>query len=289
MLWVLLVLVYGLLKGGREIAKKKALNTNTVIEVLVFYTLLSFIMVIPDAGNAIHIKKIMLLPIALKSFVIFVAWICSFYAITKLPISVVGVLDMSRVIFATLLGYFVLHEAPSAMKLVGLVFVCAGLLMLKLGTRRKSGKNGEIGASEDIKAKYVVLVFISCIFNAISGMMDKILMKDMSSSELQFWYMLFLVGFYLLYVLFTRTKLRLKLLIKNYWIWLLSLMFVIADRCLFIANAMPDSKVTVMTLIKQSGCVVTILGGKFIFKEKNIGYKLVCAGIVVVGIVVAVL
>jgi drug/metabolite transporter (DMT)-like permease len=76
---------------------------------------------------------------------------------------------------------------------------------------------------------------------------------------------------------------------KNGWIWLLALLFVAADKALFIANGMEASKVTVMTLLKQSGCVVTILAGKFIFKEKNVGYKLFCAGIIVIGIVIGVL
>lgn len=289
MLWILLVLAYGVLKGAREIAKKKALQKNTVIEVLVFYTFLSFVMVLPDAGNAIGIKPSLLLPIAFKSFVIFVAWICSFKAIKKMPISVVGILDMSRVLFATLIGYAFLHEEPSRQKIIGLVFVCVGLLMLKwAGAKGKSGVDAEKRA-EHIEAKYVVMVIISCIFNAISGALDKVLMKHTSSSELQFWYMLFLVGFYLAYVLFTKTRLDIKSLFKNYWVWLLSIMFVVADRCLFIANGIPESKVTVMTLIKQSGCLITILGGKFIFHEKNIRYKLMCAGLVVAGIVIAVL
>ena len=38
--------------------------------------------------------------ILIKSFVIFLAWIFSFIAIKKLPISLYGVLDLSRVIFA---------------------------------------------------------------------------------------------------------------------------------------------------------------------------------------------
>ena len=66
-------------------------------------------------------------------------------------------------------------------------------------------------------------------------------------------------------------------------------MFVIADKALFIANSHPDSRVTVMTLIKQSGCVVTILAGKFIFKEKNVGYKLLCALVIIAGIMAGVL
>lgn len=52
---------------------------------------------------------------------------------------------------------------------------------------------------------------------------------------------------------------------------------------------MEGSRITVMTLIKQSGSLVTILAGKFIFKEKNIAYKLICAGIIIIGIVIGVL
>ena len=66
-------------------------------------------------------------------------------------------------------------------------------------------------------------------------------------------------------------------------------MFVIADRALFIANADPASEVTVMTLLKQAGAVVTILAGKFLFKEKNVGHKLICAAIIIVGIMLGVL
>ena len=46
---------------------------------------------------------------------------------------------------------------------------------------------------------------------------------------------------------------------------------------------------TFLTLIKQSGCLVTIIGGKLVFGEKNIRYKLICAAVVVAGIVVAVI
>ena len=127
------------------------------------------------------------------------------------------------------------------------------------------------------------------MLNAVSGLMDKLLMRQMNSASLQFYYMFFLVLFYVVYILISRTKIRFKSVWSNYWIWLLSLMFVVADRALFIANGMEQSRVTVMTLIKQSGCVVTILAGKFIFHEKNIGYKLFCAAVIVCGIVIAVL
>ena len=55
-------------------------------------------------------------------------------------------------------------------------------------------------AKEKPLVLFVIIAFISCIMNSISGFMDKILMKDISSSELQFWYMLFIVLYYTIYV-----------------------------------------------------------------------------------------
>lgn len=281
-MWMLLVLVYGILKGCREVVKKKSLQKNTVLEVLFLYTLLSFLMVTPDLPRAGGLSAVQLCFVAVKSFVIFVAWICSFKAIEHLPISYYGILDLSRVLFATLLGVIVLNEKLTIFQGIGLILVCAGLLLLKY---RKKGQEQE----EKVVVIYVVMALVSCVLNAVSGLMDKLLMKDMTSAQLQFWYMLFLVLMYAVYIVVSRTKIRFQSLFSNYWIWLLSFMFVVADRALFIANGMEGSRITVMTLIKQSGCIVTILAGKLIFHEKNIGYKLFCAGVIIAGIVVAVL
>lgn len=278
-MWIFLVLVYGLLKGTREIVKKKSLQKSTVIEVLFFYTLFAFLLLIPDAGNAMGVDVSKLPLIALKSFLIFVAWICSFKAIKTMPISLYGILDLSRVLFATLLGIFVMKESTSLPQLTGLLFVTVGLFMLK----RKKGE------PEKVERRIVFLALLSCLLNAFSGLLDKILTKSVTSSQLQFWYMLFLVLMYFIYMIVSKTKVDIVCSLKNPWIWLLAILFVIADRALFLANEMPESKITIMTLIKQSGCLVTILAGKFIYKEKNIRHKLICAMVIVTGIVVAVL
>lgn len=289
MRWMLLVLFYGVLKGVREIVKKKALVKSSVMEVLFFYTFLAFLFVVPQAKDAAGLEARYYLYIALKSFVIFLAWICSFKAIKKMPISLYGVLDLSRVLFATLLGVFVLGEILSIFQMIGLIFVSAGLLLLKYKPRFLQGGGKSLpDREENVQVIYVVFAFVSCMLNAVSGLMDKLLMKNVNSSQLQFWYMLFLLLFYVIYILATRTKIR-KEVWKNGWIWLLSVLFVAADKALFVANGMAGSRVTIMTLLKQSGCVVTILAGKFIFKEENTGYKLFCAAVIVAGIVIAVL
>lgn len=288
MLWIFLVLLYGILKGAREILKKKALEKNSTIEVLFVYTLLSFLIVLPEVGNAAGMELRFYFYIAAKSFVIFLAWMCSFKAIRKMPISLYGVLDLSRVMFATLLGVIVLHEVLSGYQVVGLLFVSAGLLLLKYRPHR--GQRAETEqTSQGVGLVYVVMAFASCMLNALSGLLDKILMRDISSAQLQFWYMLFLVLFYLLYILLTRTPVDLKSAVRNRWVWMLSILFVIADRALFIANGIPGSRITVMTLLKQAGCVVTILAGKYLFREKDTAHKMVCALIIIAGIVIGVM
>ncbi len=290
-MWIYLVLFYGIIKGSREICKKKALEKNTVIEVLAVSTLLSFLLVVPEAPKATGLEAVQYLWIAIKSFVIFVGWILGFKAIKKLPISMYGVLDLSRVIFATILGITVLHETPTLPKTLGMILVCTGLLFLKFNpfTHKKSdAPKKKTSLKKGSTAWYVLLAFFSCGLNAISGLLDKILMSEMTHSQLQFWYMLFLFIYYLLYIIFTRTKVRFSAF-KNIWVWLLAILLIVMDRALFIANGDPHSQVTIMTLIKQSGVIVTILAGKFVFKEKNILHKIICALIIIAGIVIGVM
>ena len=235
----------------------------------------------------------------MKSLIIFCAWILSFKAIKKMPISLYGVLDLSRVLFATLLGSLVLHEVMSTNQIIGLILVAAGLLLLKVRIRPKKllKKDGtpelQTEEKEDVKPVIVIFSLLSCMLNAVSGLMDKLLMRDLNSSELQFFYMLFLVLLYGLYLClgkgFGKEEIHLKRAAKNPWIWLLAFLFVIADRALFVANADPASKITIMTLIKQSGCIVTLAAGKWIYHEKHVLHRTFCTVLVVAGIVVAVL
>lgn len=277
-MWIWLVLLYGLLKGAREVAKKKALTKNSVFEVLLLYTIISFVIVIP---TAIHMETVpwqMLLVIAFKSLVIFIAWILSFRVIKKMPVSMYGILDLSRVVFATVLSIVFLKEEMGPAQMIGLVLVCVGLFLCQ---RKKNDKE------ENVSGKLIVFALISCLCNAVSGVMDKFITRTVEPTALQFWYMLFLVIYYIIYVLATREKIAVRKALCNYWIWILAIMFVIGDKALFIANRDEASKAVIMTLIKQSSCVVTILAGKFIFKEKNIGYKLICLAIIVAGIMIS--
>lgn len=282
MQWMLLVLLYGVIKGVRDIIKKKTLETHDVIEVLFMYTLLGFLLLVYDTPNAIKMDMSYLGWIFVKSFVIFIAWICSYKAISKIPVSVFGVMDMARVLFATLFGVVILHESMTGHMVVGMLMVLAGLFLVNL-TR---GRGGEEKAS----TKYTVMLLVSCFLNAVSELFDKTLMsKNITSGQLQYWYMLFMVLLYLGYIIVTRMKIDWKRAVTNYWVWILSIIFIIGDRALFVANKSGESTIVAMTLIKQSSVLISVLGGRVVFKEKNITARLLCAALVCAGVVVAVM
>lgn len=285
-MWIALAAAYGLLKGIRDVMKKVALQKSSIIEVLFFYTLLSFIFVLPWAGEAFQMFDgggHYLAMIALKSLIIYIAWICSFKAIEKIPIGFYGLMDMSRVIITSVMSVTLLGEAMSLDKAIGMVLVLDGLVMLNVA------KNNPAGGGEGVRLKYILLVLISCCMNSCSEILDKWFMRPetgITTGQLQFWYLFFMVIFYLIHIAVKRIHIDIRHIYKNYWIIILAILFVAGDKCLFIANR--TGSVIPLTLLKQCAVIITILGGKVVFKERNTLFKLLCAVVVICGIVVGV-
>ena len=69
MSWMIYTLFYGVVKGGREIVKKKALEKSTVFEVLFFYTLFGFIFLLPTLPFVLRMTPLQYLLTAVKAFV----------------------------------------------------------------------------------------------------------------------------------------------------------------------------------------------------------------------------
>lgn len=281
-MWIPYVLIYSFIKGARDLIKKKAMQKSTAAEVLVLYTAAAFLLVTPEAPAAFRADLTVLPLILLKAGVLFLAYLFAFYAIKNLPISLYGVVDLSRMMFSILLGVVFLQEVMGPWQVVGMLFVAVGILLLKVPQKGLTD-------TQSTKKIYIILAFLQSFLNACSGILDKIISLRMDSGPLQFWFMLFLCLFYVLYAIFTKVKINWKTALGNYWIWIMALIYVIADKFLFMANGIPESQVVLMTLLKRSGCIVTILGGKLFFHEKRIAYKLLCASIVLVGIALAVL
>ncbi|MBE7051393.1 MAG: hypothetical protein E7395_02320 [Ruminococcaceae bacterium] len=278
-LWIVYIFVYSFLKGSRDGMKKAALKKSTSDEILFFYSLIGFILIIPFSQNALTTPPIFIFYSFIKAMVVCSAWIFAYIALKNMSVSLFGIIDLSRMIFSTLLGVVVLGESMTVWKAVGVILVIIGLMLVNRKADSPSGK---------ARVSIVAAALINCILNSVSGTMDKVLMNDMKPDQLQFWFMLFLLVLYGAIIIVKKERIRLSSLKGNYWIPLMSLSLVVGDRMLFAANAAPESEVTVMTVIKQSSVLITVLTGWIFFKEKNIMFKLLCASIILCGIFITI-
>ena len=279
-LWILFIIIYAILKGTREGMKKAALNKSSSNEILFFYTLIGWLFTLPYTKSALSLEPIFIFYSFIKASVVCAAWIFAFTALKNMSVSLYGIMDLSRMIFSTLLGVFLLGENFTVPKAIGMTLVIIGLLLVNL-------KKNTI--SKGITITILIAALLNCFFNAVSGTMDKVLMQYMESSQLQFWFMFFMTMIYGIILIIKKERISVKSLKTNYWIPLLSISLIIGDRFLFEANKNPNSQVTLMTVIKQSSVIVTTLTGWLIFKEKNILYKLMCTMIILAGILISLL
>lgn len=264
----------------REGMKKTALKKSSSSEILFFYTLIGFIFTLPSVGTALKLEPIYIFWAFVKAAVCCTAWIFSLMALKNMSVSLYGITDLSRVVFSTALGVIVLGESFTLQKAVGVIFVIAGLILLNM-------KKNTV--AKGLTLPVLIAALLNCFFNAVSGTMDKVLMQYMESAQLQFWFMLFMALIYGAIILIRKEKISFAHIKTNFWIPLMSLSLVIGDRLLFEANSYPTSQVTLMTVIKQSAVIVTVLTGWLVFKEKHILYKLMCTAIVLAGIFIAIL
>lgn len=278
--WMLLVVGYAILSGFAHIFQKKSYDSNSTSEIFLGYMIIGFIIVFLGVDTSLYVGSVELFLILLKSIVFFVATLFAFIAMKKLAISTYGVVNMSRVLFSTLIGLLLFNEVLRRNQLLGLIIITAGLLMI-------NQKNGKVKYGKPTKP--TILLLISCFCNSISAVFDKIIMITVDPIPFQFWFMLFLLLLTIAYVLYKHKKINLKRTFSNPNIYLLAFFTVMADRYLFRANSIYHSQISIMTLLKQISIIITVLIGGKIFKEKNLVYKLLCSLIILIGVVLIVL
>lgn len=279
--WILYTFIYAIFTGFFQAAKKKAVEKNSIYEVLAIFSTIAFLLVSLTSKNVFNIGFIPLIIIFIKSLIIVIAWILSLNAIQKMPISLYSVINLSRIVFSIIMSIIFLGENLTASLVMGTIIIILGLFLVNKVSNVKSEKETNL--------KVILILLASCLLNSISAIIDKQVLKYINPIQLQFWFLLFLSMCYWLILLLKNKKLEFKNIKKNYWIIIAAICLTVADRFLFKGNEIPESKVSVMTLIKQVSAIEGIILGKILFNEKNIIKKLLCSLLIIIGIVLTVI
>lgn len=279
--WVLLVFVYAIFNGLFQCSKKKSVEKNSIYEVLAYFSSIAFLITMFFSNNVFEIELKYLIFILLKSTVVVLSWLFGVYAIDKMPVSLFGVLNLSRIIFSIIMSVIFLGESITTNTFIGMIIVILGLVLVNIVSNKKEKK--------ETSFKVLIILLISCLLNSISAIMDKKILGDITSSQLQFWFLLFISIIYWLILLIKKEKTNFKSIKKNYWILIAAICLAVGDRILYIANQIPESQVSIMTIIKQLSAIEVIILGKVLFNERNITKKLLCSILIILGIILTVI
>lgn len=279
--WMTYTLIYAIFNGFFQCAKKKSIEKNSIDEVLALFSTIALILAALTSKNIFDIEVIPLIIVFSKSIVIVIAWILSLYAMQKMPISLYSVINLSRMVFSIIMSVIFLGEKLTITIIIGTIIIILGLILVNRLSSEKSKKETSL--------KAILILLVSCLLNSISAIIDKQILKSITPMQLQFWFLFFLTISYWAILLFKTKKINFVDLKKNYWIFIAAICLIVSDRFLFRANEIPESKVSIMTLIKQITAIEGIILGKIFFDEKNIIKKLLCSLLIIIGIVLTVI
>ena len=274
--WIILIILYALVIGFYTCSNKKAVNKTDVYEVFAFFSLITFFLVAITSRD-INLDFNSLAIIFIRTIIIVASWIIAGSAIKKMPISLYAVLMLSKILFTIALSVLLLKEKLTFTTFIGGILVITGLFLVNKEPKKKN---------ETISIKYILMILLSCFLSSVAAILDKKILLNVTSSKLQFWFLLSFTIIMWIILLFRNKKIDFKNIKKNYWIPLMAITLVVADKFLFMANEIPESKVTIMTIVRQISTIEVIILGKLMFKEKKILRKLLCSIIVILGIII---
>ena len=274
--WVYLTIFHAMFLAFFEASKKKASEKNSIYEVLASFSLIGFFIVAIITRDALDIDYKYLPVIFIKSSIVSIAWLMGLKVLQKMEISLYSMIRISTIVFTVIWSSIFLGESITFLTLIGIIIVIVGLILVNITVAKEENKNKSI--------KLVLILLVSCLFNSISAIIDKKILAYVNSGQLQFWFLLFLSIYFWLFLFIKKEKINFKNLKKNYWIVFSAISIVMADRLLFKANQVAESKVIIMTMLKQLSVIASIILGKALFNENDTLKKLLYSILIIFGI-----
>ena len=293
-MWVGAAFLSALLLGLYDVAKKRSLAGNAVIVVLWLNTLFSTIIFLPLilgyeipvsylGADALCVDRGTLsdhLLVVLKAAITLSSWLCGYYAIKHLPLTIVGPVNATRPVVVLMGAMLLFGERLNLWQWGGVLLTLVSLYLLSLAGRRES---------IDFKSnRYVWSLFMAMLLGAASGLYDKFLISSCSLSPLfvQSWFGLYQLAMMTLIALFVWFPRRGE---ESFvWRWsipLISIFVSCADFCYYHALDADGSMIAIVSMIRRSSVVVTFICGALLFGEHNLKAKAVDMILILVGMV----
>ena len=206
------------------------------------------------------------------------SWICSYYAIRELPITLASPVRSTAPLWTFLGGVIIFREQLNWIQLAAAAVIFAGYCVFSACGRLEGFP---------LRSRGMVLIIAGTLLGSASALYDKYLMNTLRlpPGRVQFCFMtgltVLLGGAYL---------------VRRYcfggrhpfvWRWtipVIGLVLVLSDALYFHAVGMPEARISLVSLLRRMSCVVSFGFGAAIFGERHIRRKLAALALFVIGV-----
>lgn len=295
--WIAASLLSALFLGFYELGTKHAVRDNAVLPVLFFANVCSatvwgVLLAVAAASPStlpvsLHVAPLTgtqhLLLLA-KSALVATSWVCSYFAIKHLPVSLASPVRATGPMWTLFGAVLVLGEQPTWLEGVGIVITLASFVGLSLAGSREG-----IHFHRD---KWFGFLLIATLLGATSGLYDKFLLgrAGFDAATVQCWFSIYLAA--LFFPLAVGWKLRLWPRHVFHWRWsilVISFGLLIADFVYFDALRNPEALVSLVSSLRRGSVLVAFAGGLLLFGEVYNRQKLLAVLGVLAGVVLTIL
>lgn len=300
-MWLILAFTSAALLGFYDASKKAALKDNAVLPVLFLNTVFSTIIFSPflidslcgsgwfsggildtapfkpgtEGGTVAHAHML----VVLKSLIVLTSWICGYFGLKHLPITIVGPINATRPVLVLVGAMLIFGERLNLYQWTGVFLAVLSLFLLS-----RSSKREQVDFTHN---RWIWLVAAAAVTGAVSGLYDKYIMTELTPMFVQSWYNFYQMLMMAAICAFLWYPHR-KSTTPFHWTWailLISVFISMADFAYLSALNQPDSMISVTSLIRRGSVIVSFACGAVIFREHNLRAKALDLLFIIIGMV----
>ena len=303
-MWLTFAFLSAALLGLYDVCKKRSLAGNAVLPVLWINTLLCAGIFLPlillSAFGALGAANSLYIPlgdthghllVAAKSVIVLSSWICGYYAIKHLPLTIVGPINASRPVLVLVGALLVYGERLNAWQWAGVLLTIFSLFLLSRSSQREG-----IRFTDN---RWIGLLASAALLGAVSGLFDKYLMSPAAQGGVgldklfvQGWYNQYqavMMGLVFMLITWQQHRKQSQTPVRRtpfQWRWsilLISLFLTAADLAYFYALSQPEALIAVVSMVRRGSVLVSFAFGAFVLHESHLRAKALDLLLVLLG------
>ena len=293
-MWLALAFISATFLGFYDTSKKASLKDNAVLPVLFLNTLFSTLIFSPflldyiggfgwftdtflDTASGAESSLQAHLLVVLKAFIVLSSWICGYFGLKHLPLTIVGPINATRPVIVLVGAMLIFGERLNAYQWIGVLISLSSIFLMS-----RAGKKENIDFRSNM---WIWCVAAATLMGAVSGLYDKHIMKSLSPMFVQSWFNLYQM-IIMAVVCALMWYPRRHQTTPFHWsraIPLISIFICLADFAYFTSLNDPDSMISVVSLVRRSSVIISFICGVIIFKERNIKAKVLDLALLLAG------